>query len=370
MKVDRLIILIFLLTLLVACNEVFEPPVENVEPFHVIEGYISTQPGSHYIFITQSRSYNERPFAKGVSGAIVQVRSESGSRVYFDDMGNGVYKCILDETNVAEVGETYTLNVTMQTGERYTSTPQTVVPSPELKKVDCEYDQRSLLTENSYGDVYEVSFGGIVIELETDGILPSNNYYMYKYVGYEQHHTYFQYSSAFGISYYNIYRHRGLSSRYANTIHTANADEFNDFKLRNDVLLFIAEEDMRHYNPIVPDSFTILSTNFEGLVFKLEQLSISPDVYTFYHDIENLLAAEGRLFDPAASRVRGNITCVSDTTREVVGVFAATDVDIYYSYFHLRTSDHIFSAELDSMPELWLDTCSWQKPESWISPPF
>jgi len=196
--------------------------------------------------------------------------------------------------------------------------------------------------------------------------LPSDNYFLYDYLCFEQHHSVISYDN----SYFHIYRHRRLNGKYRTNLHTVNSDEYNNFRVWNDNLMFIVKEDFANYTPPYPDTFMLESTVWEGLLFKLNQYSLSPDVYRFYNDVENQLEASGRMFDPANPQIRGNITCVNDSSKIILGVFSARDVSVRYAYFYLNRRNQTYSRKLDSFPELWLDTCSWGQPASWILPPI
>ena len=363
---QRLLFILSLMVFIVGCSEVYMPDIDFVDAYLTIEGSISTQPGDHYVLLSYSRSYNERPYYSGKSGADVNVIDDEGNRIHYEDMGGGIYKADITENNAAQVGSSYYLEVVTEEGTVFRSAPQLVVPCPDIDRLYCKYDNKTILTENVYGDILEQNFPVITLKIETTGILPSDNFYFYQYIAYEEHHSYLRYL----ISEYQIYRHRRLSAKYSNIIHTVNADEFGNFKVRDDELMYIEIADLRNYEPIFPDSFTLTNTRFEGLLFKLSQYSLSSDAYTFYRDAEDQLNAEGRLFDPAFTQITGNIECVSEPVEKVKGVFYAADVSDYYAYMHINTSEQTYSKKLDSFPELWLDTCSWGAPDDWIRPPF
>jgi hypothetical protein len=355
-----------LIAVFISCSKVYEPDIESLAPFLVIEGSISTKPGTNYIFLSNSRPYNENSYFSGQRGAEVIVTDDEGSVFEYTERGNGAYSLEMTEGHTAEIGRTYTLRVTTSDGSVYESTPQKIVQSAPIKNLLCAADQQSILTENVYGEALEETFDGINVIVESDGILPSANYYLYSWKAYEEQHTLLNQ----GISYFDIYRHNSLNNKYSNIIHTANADQYYNFQLRNEVVFFIIKGDMTNYVPLYPDSFILVDNFFEGLLINLQQKSISADVYTFYHDVENQLSAEGRLFDPISPQLVGNIKCTSDESVKVIGVFYASDITEKTSYFYVNPRNRTYSRHIDSLPELWLDTCSWGYPNGWISPPF
>jgi hypothetical protein len=102
----------------------------------------------------------------------------------------------------------------------------------------------------------------------------------------------------------------------------------------------------------------------------MNQKSISSDAYSFYSDVEKQFEAEGRLFDPVSPQLTGNITCTNNESNKVIGVFYAFDETEKIAYLYSNSENQTYSSILDSMPELWLDTCSWSQPDDWISPPI
>lgn len=362
----RILLLVLTILLAVGCQEVLEPEIEESEPFLVVEGYISTLPGPYYVAVRYSNPYTEYPYFEGENNALVQIEDQEGNVYTLDLYSTGLYRLILDEESTPRVGDTYTLRIQTSSGDQYVSTPQQIVQSPEISGLMCDFDQNFVLAENAYGETYEIEQDGLNILLSTEGELPSDNYYLYDYLCYEQHHSVINYE----INYYHIYRHRRLNGKYRTNLHTVNGDEYNNFRVWNDNLMFIVKSDFVSYIPPIPDTFTFISTAWEGLLFKLNQYSISPDVFRFYNDVENQLEASGRMFDPANPQIRGNITCVNDSSKIILGVFSARDVSVRYAYFYLNRRNQTYSRKLDSFPELWLDTCSWRQPASWVLPPI
>jgi hypothetical protein len=58
---------------------------------------------------------------------------------------------------------------------------------------------------------------------------------------------------------------------------------------------------------------------------KVEQLSLSPEVYDFWRMIEKQQNSASDIFQPNSISIKGNITCVTDP-EEVLGVFAVSAV--------------------------------------------
>ncbi len=366
----RIVIIILFVIALAGCQEVFVPDIEEMEPVIVIEGMLTSLPEIHEVKISKTRSFSERPYYPHVTDALVEIRDEDGNIIPFQHHNYGVYRSDTNNLYKAELGKTYVLRVVTSEGDVYESSPQTVLESPEISNLVCRFDQSVILTDNSNGDVFEIKKGGIEIIGETQGILPARNYYFYRWNAYEQHVTVL---ATLGVppSYYYIYRHKRILGKYRNVIRTGNADEYANFKIKNHKIIFVTTEDMSNYIQPFPDtSFSVLENWFYGLIFKLEQFSISDNAYSFWRDAELQLEAEGRLFDPVASQLKGNIKCVSDSTKAVIGVFNASHVSEKYAFFYIDYLNRTSSMDIDSFPQLYLDTCHWGMPDDWIDRPY
>lgn len=366
LTLQRILLMISLFVVITGCSEIFQPEVEYTESFLAVEGSITTKPGEHIVLLSFSRSYNEKDYFTGLEGADVSVVDENGNRVHYDDVDNGIYRAYITAENAAKIGSTYYLEIVTGDGVVFRSTPQLVVSSPEVKRLYCEYDARFILSENSYGDVIEQEYPVITLKIDIDGILPSDNYYLYNHKAYLQCHNYF--IDELGMI-YEKFHHLSLSSRYSGNIHTINADEYGNFSVRNDEYMYITLEDLRNYDPYNPDSAELDRKRFEGLLIKLNQYSLSPDAYTFYRDVEEQLDAEGRLFDPSFTQLTGNIQCVSEEEQKVIGVFYAADISDYYACLYINSRNQTYSTQIDSFPELLLDTSSSSMPDDWIRTP-
>ncbi|MGD2036100.1 MAG: DUF4249 domain-containing protein, partial [Bacteroidales bacterium] len=304
----RILPVILLIVVMAGCREVSVPGTDETEPILVVEGVFTSMPGQHEVKLSYTCSFNERPYFPYEENAIVEIEDEDGNIIPFYHVGFSLYRSDSNDTCYAEPGKTYVLRIITPDGEVYESWPQTVLESPEISELECRLDHEMVLVENINGDYREVNYNGIQIMSGTKGSLPAKNYYLYRWIAYEQH--LFVVVGPGGSVY--LYSHRKLNGKYTNIIRTGNADEFSDFEIRDHNMVFIPTVYLTDYNPLLlePPSFT----RFQGLIYKLEQWSLSDNAYLFWRDAELQLAAGGRLFDPVAPRLKGNIRCVSDST--------------------------------------------------------
>ena len=79
--------------------------------------------------------------------------------------------------------------------------------------------------------------------------------------------------------------------------------------------------------PILPKGWIVSTTAF----------SIQKDAYEYYSSVVKQLEAEERMFDPVPSQVKGNIHCLSDTTKLVLGLFEVASKTTRHTAFNWGT---------------------------------
>jgi hypothetical protein len=152
-------------------------------------------------------------------------------------------------------------------------------------------------------------------------------------------------------------------------IKTGNADEFGNNAIRDLSLLFIAGQDMMNYHPRwIPESVEVDNV-FYGLLFEVKQFSLSSEAYVFWKTVEASLKADGRLFSPVMSQPTGNMVCLSDENKRVIGIFTVADVATCCAYFYIGRHNQIINREIDSIPVLYIDSpYPDEPPPGWQTP--
>jgi hypothetical protein len=360
----------FIILIFNRCEKVITPDIKAVDPSIVVDGMISTDPSLNKIFITYSRTFGSNNYTTGVLGLTVYVLDNYENRIIYTDISNnGTYASEINQESTAKVGNTYTLYIESPDGLIYKSSPQTVKECPKISSLYINYETQSVLTEDAYGAPVEMIYPGFSIFNDTKGILAEGNYYLYRWYGYEEHRATISPIPANG-SLPDIYRHQPISGNLIRVLCTGNADEYSDKQLRKNKFVFIPKFTFMDYQPIFPDTFTLAANHFDGIIFASQQYSISKEVYNFWKEARAQLDADGKIFDPVSEQLVGNIACVNDPAKSAFGTFYATDVKYRYDYLYINYKNKTYSEQIDSIPELWIDTCSWNVPAGWIFPPI
>jgi len=367
------LIITAVLLLLQNCEQPFNPSIDNVGSQMVVEGSISTVPGVHQIKLSLSNPYNDNSKYTGITGAQVFVSDDEGKIISFDEIGQGgVYETDTNEIFKAEIGRIYTLHITTKDGDVYESIPQRIVKCAPIDSLFCEADQQKVMEQNLNGDGYEVVYDGIRVEENTKGLFPNHNFYLYSWKAYEEYRIDLMTETGLAL----LYTHVKLPVRYDKFVCTGNADDFSDQQLNHNRLLFIPNIELQNFAGKVPDSLLtggnyIRAETFQGIVFRLEQKSISDNAFLFWSSVQKQLDATGRLFDPVSSQIAGNINCTSDSSKKAFGVFYAYDISERYAFLYISVINRIYSSPMTGFPKLETDSFIWDvPPPGWIFPPF
>lgn len=105
-------IIIFFALVVVSCEDVISPTLEQADPILVIDAWINNKQGNQVINITRSQPYFENSLPAGVSGAQVRVSDSRGNVFQFAETKPGVYVWTPTGNAVfGTLGEKYNLEV-------------------------------------------------------------------------------------------------------------------------------------------------------------------------------------------------------------------------------------------------------------------
>lgn len=109
--------------LLMACDDLIFPTLEDAEPVYVVDAWITNRPEAQVIKLTRSQPYFENIVPPGVDGAIVTVEDNNGKIYAFiesSETGTYVWSPVGNEV-FGEVGLTFELVIAVN-GEVFQST--------------------------------------------------------------------------------------------------------------------------------------------------------------------------------------------------------------------------------------------------------
>lgn len=302
----RLIYILMFMMLVIACEEIYHPKLEDVDDLLVVEGILITDQQSNSIYLYKTKGFNETNDAyPRVGGATVYLIDDENKRIDCKEYNEGVY--LLTET--LDPNRSYRLNIELD-GEIYISEMQSVPETPHLDTVygQREYDVSVDGTANS-GDKIEKEYG---IRLYTD-------------IKYTEGTSHYRFSGRKVIQYTDYYdtvingmpvQPRIYIWRSIYPSGTFNIGGPPEYSTSKDIKKQPLEFFINNFYKLFPDTMV-----FEGWIYLIDQYGMNEDTYQYYEKLNAQLGAEGRIFDPLYNQIHGNIKCTTDPTKIVLGNF-------------------------------------------------
>lgn len=286
----KYIIVIFLGSYLVACEDVIDIDTDNADALLTVDAWLNNLPEEQVIRLTRSQPYFQNEFSPAVVGASVSILSESGEEFVFEDQGDGnyVWEASGDST-LGQIGSQYTL--TIDVDGRQISSVTSMQPVPAIDSIVQEFREDELGSPDGiYAQFYARDIPGL-----------GNTYWIKTF----KNGLYLNKPDEINIAYDGGF--------------TAGAEI--------DGIIFIPPI-REAVNPI-PDSAEAENDvpPYEvGDQIRVEIHSISPEAFLFLESARNqILNGSNTIFASPIANSPGNVYSVSDD-QEVLGVFCLSAV--------------------------------------------
>lgn len=321
--------LIFLVVIAVdACIDRYEIPEKIVIPRLVVDGMITNQPGPYTVELFTAYDINtfiNKP--NPVLKATVQIADDAGNTETLTEVSPGKYMTAATGIQ-GVVGRSYTLSIQTEAGE-YTTEPQLLTDGGSLLDLRYEFDQFSI--SSSEGEAEPA----VNFYIDAEGTPGKPNFFrwrwssVYETLNNPELKTIWVgknpveiaapppcsgYKPAGGKNIQrvdictccNCWVYEAGKTAVVSKNSSVADDRFVNVKVAN-VSMADRRFDVRYY-------------------FKVDQLSISEEVYEFWKLVESQQLGEGSLFQPNAVRVQGNVRSTTNPNEQVLGVFSVSSV--------------------------------------------
>lgn len=275
-----------------------------------ISAYLSTQKGGQEVRIQRLAPYVPAGLNYAILKAEVWIMDNLGQRQNFIADPNRIGFYIPSNSDyVGELGKTYVLHVLTPDQRKLESLPQTLRAVPPIKKV---YKEENIVDDPRLGSVVN----GFQVMLDVDDPAPKGDYYRWSWVNYERI-TYcheFDALPAGGVTTYTTL----VGVPCCEPCWDINRCYVNCSNVLSDV--FINGKTISRHPisriPYCPSDYYI----------EIQQRSISKEAYNYWRTVDQLTTNNGSLFDTAPAAVHGNLTCTSDPSQAVYGLFEVSDL--------------------------------------------
>ncbi len=323
---------ILILQVVISCISPVEiETVRYPDPRLVVEGYITTEAGPHFIKLSRILHYEDLHTGvdRRVTDAHVLIRTTYGENISLKHVKQGFYQTPI--TFLPVIGDSYSLYIETSEGETYISSPQTITRVPEIQEVGLQYKYVPGLHSAN-------GTPGLEVLVTVEDIEDTANYYLwtltdgvYPFVAnpigcnpavtsccplVDAASHCFRYERNFNVPYndYSFLHDLRPSCiyKYSNTFNYAiGNDRFRNGARTTFETIFVEDDGRR----------------FEFRYrFMLNQLSISKEAYDYYSLLQSQQSISGDLFDPPPAEVGGNIFNITNPDKPGVGYFGAYDL--------------------------------------------
>lgn len=326
MKVIRFFLYSFLLIFSDACIDKYDLPTIVGEPVLVVDGLITDQPGPYtvelYKAIPQETLASERTMVKG---ATVKIIDDAGTTEILTEVEAGIYMTSLIQ---GVQGRKYHIDINIGDNE-YISEPQELRPAGQIDSIYYRF-QENAINENDLSLPQDV----LDVYMDSHGDEGKSNLFrwrwssIYEVLTYPQLRTKWQGRPPVEVpdplqcSGY-ITRNGGITQIDDCICCSCWVPEFNGMPLVSNNQSSSTVEFKGSFVARVPVDHWRFTKKF---YMRVEQMSVSEEVYEFWKLAKAQYDGEGSLFQPNAVRVTGNIHSVNNSEEKVLGVFAVSGV--------------------------------------------
>lgn len=315
-KLSKYFIALLLLAVFnISCTEVFIPEVDVENEAIVVEGLITDGSGPFYVKISKTVPFNNNVSdLKPVTGAKLTVQDSLNNFYSLFESMPGNYQ--LPSNFIPAIGSSYKLSVETQDGSIYESDFEKLLPPSKYDSIRSFYVQDKFVDKNNNtrivngADMRVDLFENItddekkLCRFKTDiTIQYSFNYNLPDTIAWH----YF----CFGWETFNLNSTENLAPEKISS---------GNQYLKNHSLCFIPNS-VSMYGFNMPDSASV------SFYLRINQYTLNNNSYKFYQDANSQLSASGKIFDPVTSQLKGNIRCITNPEKVVLGLFEVSSVE-------------------------------------------
>jgi hypothetical protein len=326
-----IIILILSLTILLgSCYEPYNIKVDSNQLVLVVNGMITNESTSYKILLNYAAPFNSGSTGIPVYNAVVYVTDNLGNNYSFSGAGSGLYMSDPSQFT-GQPGNAYKLHIKTSDGYEYESGSQKLFPEAHPDKIYSEFDNKEVL--NKVNGSYILSNGGDIL---VDIVNHSDTLPRFRFMSNLVTQYFYDYSQPYQKPiYYYCWQTDNANSDINLTggkysISSASINQHNVCFVDDNLLYYGLTYTAGYQGEGLPykaiPTWEYKSCVVTKRILCLQQYTLNKETYEYYRNLNLQLQSEGKLFDPIAAQLSGNIKCVSDPNIKVFGFFEASAV--------------------------------------------
>jgi hypothetical protein len=292
---QTIILLVFVIFWGPGCIKKIDVETRYEKPILVVEGAISTDTVAYTVALTYTRPVtpgNKIPDEYLEKNATVSIVDDQANATILSYTGDGIYTTT-DRNYIGKVGRSYSVNIVLKNGKKYTSVPEKIPPAVPVDKASIEFDPRFNFDIPTTFKVY----------IDVSDPADQENYYKWVFASYLPRKT--NGVPCGGFCVFGEYCYQ----RITNTDLQVYADAaINGNKIKNRLV---------GISPIYW---------YGDHYIDIMQYSISRDDYQFAVKLNEQQTRTGSILDPLPATIKGNVRNAADENDAALGYFSASSV--------------------------------------------
>jgi Domain of unknown function (DUF4249) len=227
-----------------------------------------------------------------------------------------------------KAAEKYVLKFTLPNGSQYESTPEQIIPTPPILKTYDKFNPKSRFSEDG-----KVVSSANEVYLDLQDTPNQKNYYFWRYTHYE--------AIAHCITCYRTNAANPVTTGFDASTGTCSylfpsfvRVPFYDYQCKGDCYSIFKGKQINVMSDVLSDGKVITGRPIakipyhypSGCLVDIQQISISPALYTFYKTVESQTQSNGGLADTPPAAVIGNIRNLTNPEERVAGYFSVAEI--------------------------------------------
>jgi len=316
-QLKNIFLIIVLAMVFSRCTEIYNPVINSNTEALIVEGLITNEAGPFTIKLSKAVPFpfDSVSISRSVTGAKLTVIDNLNNTYTLSDTGKGNYT--LASSFKAKIGNTYKLHIETTDGNIYESGVETLLPQQNYDSIRGYYTSQGYMdAENNYKTTDGADIRVDLFASEPKNVTPplcrfsTNVTVQYTYEEAVTDTTSWHWFY-FGWRVFNVNVNENITDERSvstNTVIKNHSLGFMPFGITSYGLGMPPATVVRYY------------------YVRLNQFTINNDSYNFYKEANTQLASSGKLFDPVTSQLYGNMKCINNPSKIVLGLFEVSSV--------------------------------------------
>ena len=300
MKIKLCILIIIVCSVALSCKEKFEPPaVKGSHNFLVVDGFLNSGGDSSVILLSRTRNLGDTVTAIPELNAGMQLETDGGVVAFAANLGGGEY---LFPALALPTSQNYRLRISTSDGKEYLSRDMVVKTTPPIDSISYSYNDK-----------------GVTIYANSHDPSGNTRYYRYEYdETWEYHAPIFSELIYVG----GIPPARGrLDDEWI----------YACYRSQSSHKIYLASSAGLETDVIYQFPIQYIERNTEPLSVRysinVRQYALTKEAANYWTNLKKTTEELGSIFDAQPSQLRGNISCLSDSTQPVLGFMSISSVE-------------------------------------------